>query len=453
MKKKGFVLLGILSIALSSCYFTINPQPTSKNSDYSSFNSESSLNSELPSSEPSSSKPISSSTPISSSNVIPSSNPISSSQSLSSSTGPVLKTKTFSTTQLQSVSTQYSTGNYGNLTINGTMCRFYRALGGSPGPESTQYGVKLLDCNYDYLDHGYPGCFYNSVYSPLYGIKNISVTYKATNGLDIYYYLTAGSEQKYMFGPTTVFKTESFDVASEANFFRVATHESDAFIREIVITYTGEEGSGFNTYTLYDGYRREPSKYTGDLVSGSSYMNMYISPSDTKKYTYYSKDYCYSNYNTIDKEDAFLTSPVDICNYYLAFHEFPANFVTSEEKYTYGEKFGEYARQVSTYTRTDGYALTFSYNNQPGNTRPLYFELDVDLNGSYSLSSRGVGRVVIWAYGFSNYSEPSEQIPVCTYTDDHYNTFFEYDNSGGFSPRFDGEMEVTNYLYTPLHTI
>ena len=129
---------------------------------------------------------------------------------------------------------------------------------------------------------------------------------------------------------------------------------SNVDIAEIIITSEkGNHGSSFST-KQYNENRKSFSPCSSSLVDAVTTYTMNISPSETRTYTYYSKDYCYSNYDSIDKSKAFLTNPVDVCNYYLAFKEFPANYVTSEEKGTYGAKFANYARQLSTYTRTDG---------------------------------------------------------------------------------------------------
>ena len=61
-----------------------------------------------------------------------------------------------------------------------------------------------------------------------------------------------------------------------------------------------------------------------------------------------------------------------------------------------------------------------------------------------------MGRVVIWEYGFSCYTDGTSIAPVCVYTDDHYATFQEYNCMGGFAHRFNGERTVTNKVHTPL---
>ena len=303
----------------------------------------------------------------------------------------------------------------------------------------------MINPNYYYGDNGYPSSFYNLSTSPIYGIKDIEVTYKATSGIKVMYSKNIGEENYIVLEASSSYITHNVTV-SKMNFFKIMTNGSDAYIKDITITYTGKIES-ISSNTSYEGYRKTVSSYSGSLVDGVTTVSMYISQYETKEYTYYSKQYAYNNYNSIDKSKAFMIDPVDVCNYYLAFHEYPANFVTKDEKSTYGSKFGSYARQLSPYSRTDGYATSVPYNNKPGQSAPYYVELDIDVNGAYSLNNRQVGRVVVWEYGFSCYGNNN---PVCVYTDDHYATFQEYDCMGGFAHRFNSERSVVNKVYTPL---
>lgn len=106
--------------------------------------------------------------------------------------------------------------------------------------------------------------------------------------------------------------------------------------------------------------------------------------------------------------------------------------------------FGNDARCVSTYERTDGYATAIPYQIG-GSGKPLYHELDVALETSYSSNNRGVGRVVCWQYGFDASGYDSN--PVAVYTDDHYATFQEYLNTGVYGTRFNAEMLLTPYIW------
>ena len=69
---------------------------------------------------------------------------------------------------------------------------------------------------------------------------------------------------------------------------------------------------------------------------------------DEKEYTYYSTSYVQEHKEEINLEDVCYISPVDISNYFLAFHEFPANFVTSG---SYQEVFKEYTKMLKKETK------------------------------------------------------------------------------------------------------
>ena len=461
MRKNKLLLLAIISLTICSCSFSIpiNPRPMSSRdassaisesfSDpllSSSLNNESSLsiNSSKNNSSNSSSK-NSSSAPSSMSSQ-KSSSPAS---SKSSSKAPTIYTKELSISTIMEFPHDYSTGNYGSITYDGTTYDYYRTTG-IEYATVIPYLLRLFDVHYPYADGGLPGCFSNNINSPINGIQSIKIRYRSQGMLRVtcyadfinFYTIELSSSEYY----TDATVRPDFDTG----FFMICTNGADVDISEIVISYTNE-GDYHMDLATSTGDRIAFESYSGSLEDGVTTHDMHISKTETKTYTYYSKDYCYSNYDTINKSEAFLTDPVDVCNYYLAFKEFPANYVTSDEKETYGAKFGSYARQVSTYHRTDGYATAVPYNNQPGQTAPLYYELDIALNNSYSLNSRGVGRVVAWKYGFSCYSDPLEEIPVCLYTDDHYATFMEYNCRGSFLNRFNGEMARTHYIYSPAY--
>ena len=353
------------------------------------------------------------------------------------------ETITLNSSNLSSMSKSYSNGNYGSLSTGGKTYEYYRKVKSTSG-----YAFSMINPDFYYADGGYPSSFYNVPSSPIYGIKNIQVTYKATAGIKIGYSKDVGDESYSSLASAADFVTRSINV-TKMNFFKIMTNGSDAYVKDITITYTNKVEL-FDSDTSYSENRKVVAAYSGTLVNGVTTHTMYISPSVTKTYTYYSKEYAYNNYSSIDKDKAFMIDPVDVCNYYLAFHQYPANFVTSSEKSTYGSKFGSYARQLSPYSRTDGYARSVPYNNKPGQSTPSYVELDIDLNGAYSLSNRQVGRVVVWEYGFSCYGSTD---PVCVYTDDHYATFQEYNGMGGFAHRFNSERQVAGKVYCPLTTI
>ncbi|MCH4228684.1 MAG: hypothetical protein LKF75_03165, partial [Bacilli bacterium] len=64
------------------------------------------------------------------------------------------------------------------------------------------------------------------------------------------------------------------------------------------------------------------------------------------------------------------------------------------------------------------------------------------VTGTYSTSSRGVGRVVVFTGGLDATGYDSSYCAV--FTDDHYFSFQECNNLGGWNPRFDAEGYITN---------
>jgi hypothetical protein len=183
-----------------------------------------------------------------------------------------------------------------------------------------------------------------------------------------------------------------------------------------------------------------------------------------KTYTYYSYDYVSANQESLNLASIAMTDPVDVSNYYIAFHAIPANFgagntmsETCASLTQANALFGDDARSIKEYTQTDGYASAVSWNPAQGSSYPLYYEFDIALDSSYTTSNRGVGRVVMWVYGWSCYSDNT---PVSVYTDDHYATFGEYLNYGCFGTRFDSQITddgyrtgYKNYLGSTLLTL
>ena len=441
MKKKGLFIVGLTSLLLCSCYFTINPQPKSANG--SSKENDSSFISG------NSSEPINISSNPTSDSVISSSKVISSSNSSASSSESNFIVKQLTIDTVDEFPYTYSTGNYGSITLDGTSYDYYRTVG-TPHASSMPYLIRLIDKHYPYADGGYPSYFGNSLSNAISGMTELQIRYRSESSVSIKYYRISNNVQETILPAKEYYNTVHVALEDYPAFFRISTMGSNVDIAEIIITSEkGNHGYSFSA-KQYNENRKSFTPCSSSLVDAVTTYTMNISPSETRTYTYYSKDYCYSNYDSIDKSKAFLTNPVDVCNYYLAFKEFPANYVTSEEKGAYGAKFANYARQVSTYTRTDSYAKLFPYNKAPGKDYPIYHELDIDLDGTYALNSRGVGRIVAWEYGCSKYDDSN---PVCLYTDDHYASFQEYNCMGGFAQRYCGEMRINAYYHCPLTKI
>lgn len=138
---------------------------------------------------------------------------------------------------------------------------------------------------------------------------------------------------------------------------------------------------------------------------------------------------------TIKKSDYCLTFET-VALYYQAFRQVPPNYVTDKSLS------GQDLRYVSTYTYGN-YTGSNSYTESLGefnNSKGIYLELDIKL-WSYSLKSRGKGRVVIVVDGIKDYGNE----PVCYYTNDHYSNFWEFYNyASGWGPSFKGAGSKTS---------
>lgn len=196
--------------------------------------------------------------------------------------------------------------------------------------------------------------------------------------------------------------------------------------------------------------------YEGDLIDGVSSVNVPINVIkegnnykiiETKKYVYYS--YNYISRNKSLASEASLTSPLDVSNYFIAFKTYPCNYVLSKNYNTAYKIFGDLTRCVSIYSREDGYATSVPYQENYSTGKVKYYECDIALDANYKSSNRGVGRLVVWFYGFAKNKGAIgyDDSIVTTYTDDHYQSFSEYLNTGKFSKNFNAETNCTNYKW------
>lgn len=137
---------------------------------------------------------------------------------------------------------------------------------------------------------------------------------------------------------------------------------------------------------------------------------------------------------TIDIDQDCLTYQ-EVCYYWMAFRQLPPNyFMTAKNRsdktsaIAYGVN-GRCASKyyVGEYQGSNNYSLKFGdFYDQT--TDSYYWELDIDLTGSYNTGSsisRGAGRVVVVERGLEYYGGDG---PVCFYTTDHYSTFSEFYN-------------------------
>mgnify|MGYP003292886519 CR=1 FL=1 len=316
-------------------------------------------------------------------------------------------------------------------------------------------------------DNSLPGSFSNE--TAKYAFSKIDVTYSGAGTLR--YGPTKDCTNSYNLPSSTRDNTVSVNT-NDAFFFYVEADKGET-LDLIKLNYKLNTNKTFNssiTTNKRNNTRIPATVYSGTLTPGVSYVDV---PTDitvngssytvnsTKRYTYYTFDYVQANKSTLNLDNIALTDPVDVANYFIAFHCPPVNYISYNKasldasvganvlgsQTNVQQLFGNKARYVSMYNRTDGYAIGLPYAVSSDN-KPVYLEFDFDGNGKYSLSSRDVCRVVLWASGW-NGTGYGENIPVATYTDDHYVTFREFNNYGGWNEPFDS---INNGNYTQTRT-
>ncbi|MBQ6921085.1 MAG: hypothetical protein IJQ72_04210 [Bacilli bacterium] len=349
----------------------------------------------------------------------------------------------------------YNTGNYGK---SGDF-EYYRAV------KQSGYICKLIPLTRQPgCEEPLPGSLYNI--NAIKDIDHISLTYSTSSNTASETPRLCFGENNYDDGHISISCSSSnidltIDLSAyKVNYFRFESGNTTLFLKNITIYYSGlntTHGSEFIYKTTgTNEYRIAPTTYSGTLVDGESYVDVPVEFDithsivlSTKRYTYYSYEYV-SEHPEIASEAA-VTAPVDVCNYFQAFGVSPANYggtfgsigdKTIPTKDEVSLLFGDDARCISKYNRTNGYATAVPYYG----SSITYYELDIDTNGLYTTSNRQVGRIVAWATGFSGNDYGNGSQCVCTYTDDHYATFKEFNNFGGFLSRFKAELEVTGYV-------
>ena len=133
---------------------------------------------------------------------------------------------------LSSMSKSYSNGNYGKITSNGISYEYYRTV--RANTNSSGYAFSMIHPNYYYGDGGYASSFYNLSSSPIYGIKRISVTYKASSGIKVGYSKVIGEENYTTLPSSSSYTTETVNV-DKMHFFKIMTNGSDAYIKDITL--------------------------------------------------------------------------------------------------------------------------------------------------------------------------------------------------------------------------
>jgi len=312
------------------------------------------------------------------------------------------------------------------------------------------------DSQYDY--GALPGSFYND--SPIRGIRQLTISYMSTSGLVVKYGDTRTRNYAYSVAPSTgnTWSTTTINLAITSAYFSLETTTQILYLKSVKVSYNNTLIPNTNSFETND-QRIAPAVYEGTLVDGQSTVsvadditvigNTYTINS-YRTYTYYSFNYVKNNKNNLNLDSIAMTDPIDVANYYIAFHLIPANygkdsrnqpFETAGTKSEVNSIFGSDARLITSYTRDDGYAESVPWRNEPGKSTPVYYEFDIGLDSSYSTSNRSIGRLVMWVYGWTCYDDE----PVAVFTDDHYATFSEYLNYGTFGARFDAEPNTLGY--------
>lgn len=354
------------------------------------------------------------------------------------------------------ISNNFDTGSYGN---SGDF-EYYRAV------KASGYICKLIPLvRQDGCEETLGGALYNI--DPIKDIDKITFTYKTSGSgsrpCKLYYGENSYDDYSYVITSSSSNKETTIDLSSkDVNYFKFDSGDLTLFLQSVTVYYSGLNTTHGSTFTYKttgtNEYRIAPTTYNGTLIDGVSYVDVPTSFDtststvlSTKRYTYYSYEYVYEHPEVVS--NATMISPVDVCNYFEAFGCAPANFGRRSKDTVnplrdgktiplidyVDDLFGSNARCISQYSITTGYATSVPYY---GST-PTYYELDIDTNGQYRTSSRQSGRIVAWATGFegSDYGYGSQV--VCTYTDDHYSTFKEYNNYGGFLSRFNAEKHIS----------
>ena len=344
----------------------------------------------------------------------------------------------------------YTTGSYCSYTTNSIGFDFYRAYKNT-GTDLTSI---LPQCDYVDVD-SIGGCIYNT--TPMYQISNISITYK-TSGDELL--LSVGKTRNEMKEVvleisdndyTTVDINVDYD-----NYFKLEALSKTGYIKSLSITYLDANNTNSVGYVPTSGYRLNPVRFEGELVSQRSSVTVpiLVEENDDSYEVIETRTYTYFTYEDVVKDPslvelAAMVEPLDVANYFIAFGTYPANYVYKKQFDTAKSTFGSYTRCVSDYSRTDGYARSVPCAFKNG--KPHYYECDIALEKSYSKSNRGVGRLVVWEYGFD--AKGYDDAPVAVYTDDHYASFTEYLNNGTWGERFNAEMNVTAYIHGILETL
>lgn len=354
----------------------------------------------------------------------------------------------------------YTTGNYSNqydafdysVNILDIDFQYYRAVKAPDG-----YLIKMLDLDAALAFSNQLGGALMNV-SEINHLANIEITYYNESSSTSGGYVRFGKNLTCAYGYELTYSesdiTLSFNIP-ESKYFRIETNGANLIIKSIKlgIAQGNVIDDGYGYYTKQE-YRINPIKFSGELQSGVSFVDVPTSISvnknsstyivnETKRLTYY--DYDYVTSNNLEPSEVSIIDPLEVALYYAAFNKAPVNYNESgSSNHSY---FGDYARRISSvYKRTDGYVNALSGITPTDG----YIELDIGVNGNYAIRSRGVGRIVVFYSGSS--SSGYDNSPLLVYTDDHYATFREF-LGYDFSLPFDAQNQRTGNTYKPYNVL
>ena len=355
---------------------------------------------------------------------------------------------------------RYTTGNYSNqydafdysVNILDIDFQYYRAVKAPDG-----YLIKMLDLDAALTFSNQLGGALMNV-SEINHLANIEITYYNESSSTSGGYVRFGKNLTCAYGYELTYSesdiTLSFNIP-ESKYFRIETNGANLIIKSIKlgIAQGNVVDDGYGYYAKQE-YRINPIKFSGELQSGVSYVDVPTSISvnknsstyivnETKRLTYY--DYDYVTSNNLEPSEVSIIDPLEVALYYVAFNKAPVNY--SESGSSNHSYFGDYARRISSeYSRTDGYVNALSGITPTDG----YIELDIGINGNYAIRSRGVGRIVVFYSGSS--SSGYDNSPLLVYTDDHYATFREF-LGYDFSLPFDAQNQRTGNTYKPYNVL
>lgn len=367
--------------------------------------------------------------------------------------------KVIDNTYSSAFSFKYTTGNYSNqygvdasINILDIDFQYYRAVQAPDG-----YLIKMLDLDAALAFSNQLGGALMNV-SEINHLANIEITYYNESSSISGGYVRFGKNLTCAYGYELAYSesdnTLSFNIP-ESKYFRIETNGANLIIKSIKlgIAQGNVVDDGYGYYTKQE-YRINPIKFSSELQSGVSYVDVPTSISvnknnstyivnETKRLTYY--DYDYVTSNNLEPSEVSIIDPLEVALYYAAFNKAPVNYNESgSSNHSY---FGDYARRISSeYYRTDGYVNALSGITPTDG----YIELDIGVNGNYAIRSRGVGRIVVFYSGSS--SSGYDNSPLLVYTDDHYATFREF-LGYDFSLPFDAQNQRTGNTYKPYNVL